>query len=310
MTDLYHLLGVSRTASDAEIKSAYRKLAKKYHPDLNQGDKAIEQKFKDITAAYDLLSDPVKRGRYDRGEIDAQGQEKAFRYGGGDPFGGMRGGGARRGGRAGGFDFGSDMGVEDIFAQFFGGGQQRGSRSRFHQDEPPLKGADVVYKITIPFVDACLGAKKRVSLADKKTVEVNIPPGVEDGHKMRLRGLGREGAGGAGAAIVEIKVAPHPDFRREGQDIHLDVPISLPEALLGGEIKIPTLASTVSLKIPKGSNTDTIMRLKGKGVPATGKQEVGDMFVKLKIVLPTEKDALGGDLEKWAKKHPYNPRKW
>lgn len=299
MSDPYTLLGVLRSASEAEIKSAYRKLAKKLHPDVNPGRKDIEQKFKEVTAAYDLLSDKEKRARFDRGEIDDQGNERGF-HRGADPFGGMGGGHGRRS-RSGPFGFGGGgINPDDLFAEFFGGA--RGRRSTFEETEPSSQ--DVSYTIAIPFLEACIGGKKRVTLDNKKTVDINIPPGTEDGHKLRLRGLGRHG----GAALIEIKVEPHPHFRREGQDIHLDVPIALHEAALGASITVPTLTGKVSLKIGRGANTGTVMRLKGKGVPSA-KGEAGDMFVALRVVLP---ETLSSDLvsfiEKWAKKHAYNPR--
>lgn len=301
--DPYSLLGVSSSASAAEIKSAYRKLAKKLHPDMNPGRKDIEQKFKEVTAAYDLLSDEGKRARFDRGEIDGQGNERGFHRGGnggGDPFAGARGArGSRRS-----YGFGG-INPEDIFAEFFGGG---GSRGQAHHE--PERGADISYEITIPFVEACLGGKKRVTITGNKTVDVTIPPGTEEGHKLRLRGLGQQGHGGAaGDAMVEIKVAPHAFFTRQGQDIHLEAPLSLPEAVLGGTIKVPTLDGSVALKIPKGANTGTVMRLKGKGIPRA-KGEAGDMFVKLKIMLPEGENAeLVSSIEKWAKKNDYQPRK-
>lgn len=303
MSDPYHLLGVPKSASEAEIKSAYRKLAKKFHPDMNPGRKDIEQKFKEITAAYDLLSDPAKRVRFDRGEIDDQGNERGF-HRGGAPFGGT--GGSRRGGRTSGpFGFGGGVNVDDLFAEFFSGANKQ--RSGVYDEAP--KGRDKAYNITVPFLDACLGAKKRVTLDTHKTIDVNIPAGTEDGHKLRLRGLGERSAGGAGDALVEIKIAPHPFFKREGHDIHLDVPVSVPEAVLGGEIKVPTLTGFVSLKIRKGSNTDSVMRLKGRGVP-TPKGEAGDMFIKLKVILPEPlTDDFATVIDKWAKKHAYDPRK-
>lgn len=305
MSDPYQLLGVSRSASDAEIKSAYRKLAKKLHPDMNPGRKDIEQKFKEVTAAYDLLSDSAKRARYDNGELDEHGQERGFYRGGGNPYGNA--GGFRRGRSGGPFGFGGASGFnpEDIFAEFFGG--SKGHRNPF--DEPPEQGADITYSVTIPFVEACLGGKKRVTLDNKKTIEINIPQGTQDGHKLRLKGLGKEGSGGTGAAIIEMKVAPHAFFVREGQNIKLDVPISLPEAVLGGSITVPTLTGPVSLKVHKGANTGTVMRLKGKGVPSAT-SEAGDMFVTLRVMLPEGDQAdLATALEKWAKKHPYDPRK-
>lgn len=301
MSDPYQLLGVNKTATEAEIKSAYRKLAKKLHPDMNPGRKDIEQKFKEVTAAYDLLSDKTKRARFDRGEIDDQGNERHF-Y---NPGAGS--GSSRRGRASGPFGFGGDgnsgINPEDLFAEFFGGRGQR-RRPVFDEDEPSF-ARDINYTISIPFLEACLGGKKRVTLDNKKTIDVNIPPGMEDGHKLRLRGLGPNG----GAAIIEIKIEPHPTFRREGQDIHLDVPIGLHEAVLGANITVPTLTGKVTLKIVAGANTGTVMRLKGKGVPSA-KGTAGDMFVTLRVVLP---DTVGTELhdlvEKWAKKHAYNPRK-
>lgn len=304
MSDPYSILGVSKTASADELKSAYRKLAKKYHPDMNPGRKDIEHKFKDITAAYDLLSDKDKRARFDRGEIDAQGQERGF-AGGGDPF---RGHYQRRGGRAAGGDpfagfsgFSGAEGMEDIFAEFMGGGKGRRGA------QPQQRGGDVSYTLTVPFIEASLGSKQRVTLSSGKTIDITVPPATEDGHKLRLRGLGQEGPGGAGDAIIEIRVEPHPTFTRKDNDITIEAPVSLPEAILGATIRVPTLDGSVAVKVPKGANSGTTLRLKGKGIPA--KDVTGDMFVKLKIMLP---EHLPHDLvewmEKWSKKNDYDPR--
>jgi DnaJ-class molecular chaperone len=295
MSDPYLILGVSKSATADEIKSAYRKLAKKYHPDVNQGKKDIESKFKEITSAYDLLSDKDKRARFDRGEINAQGQEQGFgsgnyqqhtrrrpSAGGGDPFSQF-----------------SDMdGMEDIFAQFMGGGRRKQQQQR---------GADVTYSLAVPFVEASRGGKQRVTLSSGKTIDITIPPATEEGHKLRLRGQGQEGAGGTGDAIIEIHIEPHAWFTRKDNDILLEAPISLPEAVLGATITVPTLSGSVAVKVPKGANTGTTLRLKGKGIPtATG----GDMLVKLKIMLPEPTpDDLGEVIEKWAKKNAYDPRK-
>ena len=300
MRDPYQILGVAKSATADEIKSAYRKLAKKLHPDVNPGRKDIEQKFKEVTAAYDLLSDADKRARFDRGELDAQGNERGFGGGGGgDPFAGR----GRRN-HAGGDPFAGFGGSpDDIFEQFMRGA--RGGRS-----SGPARGEDLAYTLAIPFIEACLGGKRRVTLAGGKTLDVTIPVGVVDGHKLRLRGQGEAAFGGgiAGDAIVELKIEPHPYFTRKDYDIHLEAPISLPEAILGGSITVPTLHGSVALKINKGATTGTIMRLKGKGVPK-GKDQNGDMFVKLKIMLPeTIPTDLNDFMEKWAKKNAYDPR--
>jgi DnaJ-class molecular chaperone len=307
MRDPYDILGVLRSSSAEELKSAYRKLAKKYHPDVNPGRKDIEQKFKEITAAYDLISDPEKRAKFDRGEIDAMGNDRGF--GGGGPFGG----GARRGqsrGRPGPdpfAGFGGGGGIDDIdeiLAQFMGGkGGGRGAGAH------AAKGADETYALSVPFTEACLGGKRRVTLSSGKTIDVTIPAGTEEGHKLRLRGLGQAGAAGAGDAIVEIHIEPHAHFSRKDNDIILDAPISLPESILGASITVPTLDGQVTVKVPKHSNSGTTLRLKGKGITTTP-TKIGDMFVKLKIVLPdAPDDDLASIIEKWAKKHAYDPRK-
>jgi len=305
MSDPYKTLGVTQSSTADEIKSAYRKLAKKLHPDVNPGRKDIEQKFKEVTAAYDLLSDPEKRKRYDRGEVDNQGNERGWGGSpGGDPFGGSsnwrtraRGAGAR----ADADPFAGFGSAEDIFAEFMGGGRNKRQRAS-------TKGADVTYALSILFVEAALGAKRRVTLESGKTIDVTIPPGTSEGHKLRLRGQGQGGAAGAGDAIIEIHVEPHPFFTRKENDIYLEVPISLPEAVLGASIKVPILDGHVTVKVPKGANSGSSLRLKGKGIPSGSTH--GDMFVKLKIVLPEPMpEDLMNAMEKWAKKNSYDPRK-
>jgi DnaJ-class molecular chaperone len=305
-SDPYSILGVSKTADAAELKSAYRKLAKKLHPDVNPGRKDIEQKFKEVTAAYDLLSDADKRARFDRGEIDGQGQERGFGGGYGGGYGGAyRGGGSGRSNPAGEDPFSAFGGMEDIFAEFMGTGRR--GRGPGMGGASAMRGSDVSYSVNVSFAEACLGGKKRVSLSDK-TLDITIPAGIEEGHKLRLKGQGSAGASStAGDAIIEIHIEPHPYFTRKDRDITADVPVSLPEAVMGASITVPTLDGQVTVKVPKGANSGAILRLKGKGV---GGDHPGDMFVKLKIMLP---DPVPQDLtdivEKWAKKNAYNPRK-
>jgi DnaJ-class molecular chaperone len=301
MADPYQTLEVSKSASAAEIKSAYRKLAKKLHPDVNPGRKDIEQKFKEITAAYDLLSDAAKRARYDRGEIDAMGNERGFARGGGDPFGGMGGRSRTHGAPFGDHDPLSGFSTDDLFAEFFGKQRRAGPRAA-------TRGSDITYSLTIPFVDACLGTKRRFALSNQKTVDVNIPPGSSEGDKLRLRGQGEAGRGGTGDALIEIHIELHPFFTRKDGDIQLEAPVSLSEAVLGASIRVPTLDGFVSVKVPQGANTGTTLRLKGKGVPRV-RGEAGDMFVKLKVVLPEPvPESLSEIIEKWAKKNDYDPR--
>jgi DnaJ-class molecular chaperone len=311
MRDPYTVLGVSKSASDDEIKSAYRQLAKKFHPDLNPGKKEIEVKFKEINAAYDLLSDSDKRARFDRGELDASGNESRQSYRSyRDP---------RSGAQRGAGDF-NDFAAEDIFADLFGGVRARGTR--FHSswgtgDDPfqgareRAKGADSNETVRVSFTEAAFGAKKRITLQGGKTVEITIPPATETGRKLRLKGQGYAGLqeGRAGDAIIEIQVEPHPFFTSKGNDIYIDLPVTLYEAVLGGTVQAPTLEGPVEIKIPKGSNTGTTLRLRGKGTPDP--QGVrGDEYVKLKIVLPDQPDEqLVKFAEKWAEKHGYDPRK-
>lgn len=301
MPDPYQTLGVSRTATADEIKAAYRKLAKKYHPDLNQGRKDIEQKFKEISVAYDLLSDADKRGRFDRGEIDAMGNERMYSRSS-DSYGGGMGGGRNRSSR----NYGNDdpfsqFNADDIFAEFFN--TQNNGRSRSQQKAP-----EIHYAVNIPFVEACLGGKKRISLGPDKTIEVVIPAGAEEGQKLRLRGQGISAQGVPGDAIITLHIDRHPHFTRKDSDILLDAPISITEAVAGATIKIPTLEGSVAVKTPRNASSGTKLRLKGKGIPRSG-GERGDMMITLKIMLPDQPDSdLEDVLEKWGKKHAYDPR--
>lgn len=302
MKDPYQTLGVARSAGADEIKKAYRKLAKKLHPDLNPGNKKVEQEFKEVTAAYDLLSDADKRAKFDRGEIDASGAERPGR-------GFYRS--YAEGGQGAKYRGGESVFDDDIFSDLFGGGfgarTGAGGRGGARMN---IRGADVSYSATADFIEAALGAKKRLTLTDGKTLDVTIPPGTEDGQTLRLKGQGLPGmgAGAAGDAFIEVRVEPHPLFTRQGNDIHLELPVSLPEAVLGGSINVPTIDGTVSLKVPAGSNTGSVLRLRGKGVPR-GKGERGDQYVKLKVALPDKPDGeLTEFVERWAKKNAYDAR--
>jgi DnaJ-class molecular chaperone len=303
MTDPYKVLGVNRNASDEELKRAYRKLAKKLHPDLNPGNKKVEAQFKETTAAYDFLSDPDKRRKYDRGEIDESGQPRGFRYSNTRPGGGPQ---QQQQRRSRGFGFGyEDEGdfSEDLFGDFFGFG--KGGESI------KLKGADVSYQVRVPFLEAVLGTKQRLQLADGKTLEVQLPPGTDTGQTLRLKGQGLPGRGGApaGDAFVEVTVEPHPLFSREGSDILVEVPITLYEAVLGATINVPTIDGRVSVKVPAGANTGTQLRLRGKGVQAGRSGTRGDQYVRLVVMLPKEVDPdLKTAIEKSTRSHPYKVR--
>lgn len=281
MRDPYDTLGVPRTASADDIKKAYRQLAKKLHPDLNPGNAKAAAQFKEVSAANDLLSDPEKRARFDRGEIDASGAEvrrrPSHRSYAESP------GGAKY---SGGID------PEDIFEEFFSGRQPSGNRSGSgFRSGFKARGADVAYEMKVDFLDAARGAKRRLTLPDGKVLDVTIPPGSHDGQQLRLKGQGTPGLGGgaAGDAYIQIEVSPHPYFRREGVDIHLELPVTLSEAVAGAKIPVPTIDGTVTMTIPKGSNTGSTLRLKGKGVPDGGGR--GDQYVRLTVVLPEGVDA-------------------
>ena len=305
MRDPYKVLGVERTASDADIKRAYRKLAKELHPDMHPGDDAVAERFKEVSAAYHILSDKDLRGKYDRGEIGADGNQKnrfRYEYAGGGPDG-MEG--------FSGFGFGAGN-AEDIINEFFGNMRGRaGARRGRRQQQRNRRGADRSYKITVDFLDAAKGTTRRISLPDGRTLDVKIPPGIEDGKQIRLKGQGDAGAAGgdAGDALIEITIRPHETFRREGRDIHLDLPISLAEAVLGAKVEVPTIDGPVSLTVPKGANTGRKLRLKGRGIAEGKSQDRGDQYVHLQVVLPAKTDPeLEAFVEKWANKNRYDPR--
>jgi DnaJ-class molecular chaperone len=307
--DLYQRLGLKRGASEAEIKKAYRSLAKQLHPDRNKDNPKAAERFAEVTRAYDLLSDKDKRAQYDRGEIDEEGNPKM-------PFGGGYGGfNARPGagpgagaGQAGGFEgFQGNFGeadLSDIFEGLFGSAGARGGRGGgfggFRQRaQPPQKGADIAYRLTVGFIDAATLAPQRITLADGKTIDLKLPKGVEDGTKIRLSGKGQEGPGGAGDAIVTISIAPHPFYTREGDNIRLNLPITLKEAVLGAKVKVPTPEGTVMLTVPKGSSSGKVLRLKGRGF--TGKSGTrGDLLVSLEIEVPAADPDLEAFAEKWS----------
>ncbi|WP_458792704.1 DnaJ C-terminal domain-containing protein [Yoonia sp. MH D7] len=284
MTDNpYKVLGVNADASQADIKAAYRKLAKALHPDLHPGDKTKEAAFQAVTAANDILSDAEKRKRFDAGEIDASGQEKPQRQyyrqqTGADPQG-------RYDSQAGYEDF-EDM--SGVFSDLFG----RNTRARNAQQGYAAGGSDVRYNLEVSFMDAAIGAKRTLPLPDGSAIDLNIPAGVRDGQSLRLKGKGQAGIGGGptGDAYIQISVQPHSVFTRDGNDIEVTVPIGFDEAILGAKIDVPTLAGKVSMTIPKGASTGQKLRLKGKGV-APAKGTAGDLYVRLKIVTPAKTTA-------------------
>ncbi len=288
---LYKTLGVSKSATQSDIKKAFRKHMKELHPDLNPGNAAKEARFKKVSAANDILSDPDKRALYDRGEIDENGADVVQ-----NPFGG-----GFRSQPQGGQGYG-DMG--DVFSQMFGGGgQQRGG---FQQ---AFKGQDQRYNMKVSFAEAALGGKKQIHLSDGSAINVTIPKGIEGGKTIRLKGKGHAGQNGgpAGDALIEVKVAPHPVFIRNGLDIELNLPITLYEATLGGKIEVPTLHGAVGLKIPAGASSGKVFRLKGRGIASA--RNKGDQLVKLQIQMPeTVDEKLEAFMRDMQDNSPYDPR--
>ncbi len=289
--DLYQILGVSKTATDAEIKSAYRKLARKYHPDLNKDDKNAAEKFKEISNAYDIIGNKEKRAKYDNNEIDADGKPTGFGagfggdaggydFGGGNPFGGFKRGAGGGFGGAQGFDFSSIFG-EDIFSQFTGGTQGGRATAR--------KGQNVSYNMNIDFLDAAKGIEKQVNLGGK-SVNVKIPAGTQSGQTLRLKGMGNAGinGGAAGDVLITVNVGEHQYFKADGLNVLLDLPISVVEAVKGAKITVPTVNGKVMVKVPPMSSSGDKLRLKGQGINAKNGQ--GDEIITLQIMLPHEKD--------------------
>jgi DnaJ-class molecular chaperone len=281
--DPYQTLEVKKDASQEAIQKAYRRLAKKFHPDLNPGNKQAEERFKEISLAYDLLGDPDKRARFDRGEIDASGAERPRQRfyrdfadaDGGNPYSSSAG-------------FADFINSDDFLSDIFRG---RGSANL------RMRGQDVHYRLELDFLDAINGGKQQLTLPDGSVLDVAIPPGTRDGQILRLRGKGRPGIGGgpSGDALIEIHVRPHRIFTRKGDDIHVDLPITLRDAVLGAKMKVPTPSGEVSMTVPRWANTGTVLRLKGQGVPRPGGSR-GDEYVTVKVMLPEKPDP---ELEKF-----------
>ncbi len=294
----YDILGVGKDATEQEIKSAHRKLVKKYHPDLNPSDKKAGEKFQQINAAYELLKDKDKRAAFDRGEIDMQGnptqQYNYYR----DYADGGAGGNRYYHSSTGGF---SEEDIHDIFSSFFSGnvgGQQAGFKRR---------SLDAYYTIEVDFLDAALGAEKQITMPDGKILKLKIPAGINDGQTLRLKGQGAHGDVNnmPGDAYVEVHIRPHKFYRRKGNDIYIDLPITIDEAVLGGKVKVPTIHGAVEVTIPSGANTGKTVRLRGKGIKG------GSQYLRLQLVLPEKiDDDLQEYMRQWSSKHSYNPRKF
>jgi len=290
--DPYAILGVPRSASDEDIRRAFRKLAKELHPDINRS--GTDERFKKVSSAYEILGDPEKRRAFDRGEIDARGEPRrdAFRH--------FARGGARAGAGAG-FE---EFGFSDIFSDVFGGGRA-GPRPGF-----AVKGHDVRYTLDVDFLEAVEGTTKRVTLPGGGTLDLNVPAGVGDGQVLRLKGKGARGlgAGESGDALVEIRVRAHALFKRADDDILLEVPITVDEAVLGAKVEVPTITGRVQLTIPKGTSSGRVFRLKGKGIKSAGKSEPGDQLVTVKIMLPEViDDSLAYFFSEWRQRNRYDP---
>jgi DnaJ-class molecular chaperone len=311
-SDPYQVLGVPRSASADEIRKAFRKLAKANHPDTNPNNKAAEERFKQVSGAFDILGDATKKQKFDSGEIDADGRETMRGFGGGQgpwgppPGGGFSGGGAYRGESFEGVDLG------DILGEMFGGG--RGGRGGaggpgggfggFSQ-----RGSDVRARLEIDLEDAIRGGKRRIAFSDGRTIDVTIPKGAQEGQTLRLKGQGSPGRAGPGDALIELAIAPHPTFRREGDNLVMDVPVTIYDAVLGGKAEAPTPDGPVTLTIPKGANTGTRLRLKGRGL-AGPQGRRGDLFARLVVTLPDKPDAeLDALAEKWKRERPYTPQR-
>jgi DnaJ-class molecular chaperone len=309
--DPYDVLGVSRKATEAEVKKAFRNLAKKHHPDTHQNDPAKVKQFQEISGAYEIIGDKEKRAQYDRGEIDAAGQPRGFdprAQGGGFRPGGGNGG--RQGGPRGARDFefqwnsgnGEGMRAEDIFSDLFGSG---GARRR----AGPRRGEDIQLAAEITLEEAANGAVRRVVIGDGKQIDARIPGGVREGQQIRLKGQGGPGVqgGAAGDILITISIAAHPQFSVEGRDLRVDLPVTLKEAVLGGKVPVTTLSGQLTVTVPPNSNSGRVLRLKGKGLPAGGGEDAGDLYARLVVTLPEGGDA---ELEAFLRTWPaeYDPR--
>jgi DnaJ-class molecular chaperone len=319
MRDPYEVLGVQRGASAAAIKSAYRKLAKKHHPDSNKNDPKAAERFSELNSANEIIGDEDKRKQFDRGEIDADGKPRFQGFpGGGDPRGRAAPGGGfesytfRSGGGPGGA---GGAGFEEILNSMFSGGTARGGGARPGRGSPfefdtGTVGLDLDLSVamTVSLEESVHGAEKRVRLPTGKELNVKIPAGVSPGQQIRLKGQGETAAGHPpGDLLITVSIAPHPFFKVDGSDLRVDLPITLYEAVLGGKVRVPTLASAVELSIPKNTSSGRTFRLKGKGLPKTA--GTGDLYVTTRIVLPDGNDAeLEALMQKWRDGHPYNPR--
>ena len=312
MRDPYQVLGVAKSASEAEIKKAFRNLAKKHHPDTHAGDEAAKKRFQEISAAYDIVGDKEKRAKFDAGEIDESGNPRGFdpRAGGfrANPFGfggGGPGGGERefhfswddRGDNAQGFS------AEDIFSELMGGGRGRGRANR------AARGEDFAVAITASFAESVIGGTRRIVLTNGEQIDVKIPAGLKDGQQIRVKGRGGAGRNGGpnGDVLIQVTVAPHPFMSRDGNDLRMDLPVTLKEAVLGAKVPVPTLSGALNLSIPANSNSGAVLRLKGKGVPAHGGEAAGDLYVRLVVALPDRPDsALKNFVEGW--QSSFDPR--
>lgn len=311
--DPYQELGVSRTASADEIRKAFRKLAKQHHPDTNPDNKQAEERFKRVSAAFDILGDADKRKKFDAGEIDADGRETARGFTGGQgPWGASPGGFSRRSSSHGPFQSetfeGADLG--DILGEMFGGGRSGGRGGAgggfggFSQ-----RGADVRARLEIDLEDTIRGGKKRIAFSDGRTIDVTIPKGAQEGQTLRLKGQGQPGRSGPGDAFIELSILPHPIFRQEGEVLVMDVPVTVYDAVLGGKVEAPTPDGPVTLTVPKAANTGARLRLKGRGLSdSLGRR--GDLFARLTVVLPDAPDPeLESFAESWRQNRPYVPRR-